>query len=171
MDQDPNAPPQAKRVGKAANAGAANPRDPQWWLAGSVHPYAPFVGNALKWESYVYDDGTTYEGLMMLDVPHNKGTIVFGSGFGGGIQRSERGDKFEGEFDTGFAHGLGQYSSTNKNKVYRGEYNVGQRHGCGAEYDMAPYIKKVEGGADPDAAWVESQPDIERKAKYGTWLA
>lgn len=170
MDQDPNAPPQAKRVGKAANAGAANSRDPQWWLAGSVHPYAPFVGNALKWESYVYDDGTTYEGLMMLDVPHNKGTIVFGSGFGGGIQRSERGDKFEGEFDTGFAHGLGQYSSTNKNKVYRGEYNVGQRHGCGAEYDMAPYIKKVEGGADPDAAWVESQPDIERKAKYGTWL-
>ena len=39
---------------------AINPRDPQWWLAGSVHPYAPFVGNALKWESYVYDDGTTY---------------------------------------------------------------------------------------------------------------
>jgi hypothetical protein len=107
---------------------------------------------------------------MMLDVPHNKGTIVFGSGFGGGIQRSERGDKFEGEFDTGFAHGLGQYSSTNKNKVFRGEYNVGQRHGCGAEYDMAPYVKKVESGADPDAAWVETQPDIERKAKYGTWL-
>lgn len=38
---------------------AANPRDPQWWLAGSVHPYAPFVGNPLKWESNVYDDGTT----------------------------------------------------------------------------------------------------------------
>ena len=38
---------------------AANPRDPQWWLAGSVHPYAPFVGNPLKWESNVYDDGST----------------------------------------------------------------------------------------------------------------
>lgn len=31
----------------------------QWWLAGSNHPYAPFVGNALKWQSYAYDDGTT----------------------------------------------------------------------------------------------------------------
>lgn len=107
---------------------------------------------------------------MMLDVPHNKGTIVFGNGFGGGIQRSERGDKYEGEFDTGFAHGLGQYSSTNKGKVYRGEYNVGQRHGCGAEYDMTPFLKKVEGGENPDQAWAELQPDIERKAKYGTWL-
>jgi hypothetical protein len=29
------------------------------WLAGSTHPYAPFVGNALKWESFAYDDGTT----------------------------------------------------------------------------------------------------------------
>ena len=106
----------------------------------------------------------------MLDVPHNKGTIVFGTGFGGGIQRSERGDKFEGEFDTGFAHGLGQYHSTTKGKVYRGEYNVGQRHGCGAEYDMTPYLKKVEEGADPNAAWTEMKPEIERKAKYGTWL-
>ncbi len=31
----------------------------QWWLAGTNHPYAPFVGNALKWQSYAYDDGTT----------------------------------------------------------------------------------------------------------------
>ena len=23
------------------------------------HPYAPFPDNALKWESFVYDDGTT----------------------------------------------------------------------------------------------------------------
>lgn len=38
---------------------AMNPTDPQWWLAGSVHPYAPFPGNPLNWESYVYDDGTT----------------------------------------------------------------------------------------------------------------
>ena len=107
---------------------------------------------------------------MMLDVPHNKGTIVFGSGFGGGIQRTDKGDKYEGEFDTGFAHGLGQYHNTSKGKVYRGEYNVGQRHGCGAEFDMSPYIKKVEAGEDPDAAWAATRGDIERKAKYGTWL-
>ena len=66
---------------------------------------------------------------MVLDVPHGKGTIVFGNGFGGGVQRTEVADKYEGEFDTGFAHGLGQYTSAKKGKVYRGEYNVGQRHG------------------------------------------
>jgi hypothetical protein len=112
----------------------------------------------------------SYEGLMMLDVPHNKGTIVFGNGFGGGIQRAERGDKYEGEFDTGFAHGLGQYHATAKTKVFRGEYNVGQRHGCGAEYDMAPFLKRVEGGEEPDVAWAAAQPEIEKKARYGTWL-
>jgi hypothetical protein len=32
---------------------------PQWALAGSTHPYAPLVGNAPKWISYVYDDGTS----------------------------------------------------------------------------------------------------------------
>lgn len=106
----------------------------------------------------------------MLDVPHNKGTIIFGDGFGGGIQRTERGDKYEGEFDTGFAHGMGQYTSTSKGKIYRGEYKIGQRHGCGVEYDINPLLKKIEAGADPESAWKEVRPTIEAKAKYGTWL-
>lgn len=59
MQDDPNAPPLPKFVGKAGGAALASPESPQWWLAGSTHPYAPFVGNALKWESNVYDDGTT----------------------------------------------------------------------------------------------------------------
>ena len=59
MSESAGVPPQPKFVGKGSNAGSINPKDPQWWLAGSLHPYAPFVGNALKWESYVYDDGTT----------------------------------------------------------------------------------------------------------------
>lgn len=35
----------------------------------------------------------SYEGLMMNDVPHNKGVLVFGNGLGGGIQKADRGDK------------------------------------------------------------------------------
>jgi hypothetical protein len=54
---DPNAPLMPKHVGKGF--GTPQGETAQWWLAGSVHPYAPFVGNALKWESYAYDDGTT----------------------------------------------------------------------------------------------------------------
>lgn len=30
---------------------------------------------------------------MQLDVPHNKGVLVFGNGLGGGIQKADRGDK------------------------------------------------------------------------------
>lgn len=107
---------------------------------------------------------------MMLDVPHNKGTIVFGNGYGGGIQRPEKADKYEGEFDTGFAHGLGQYTTPSKNKIYRGEYNIGQRHGCGAEYDITPYVKRIEQGMEPGAAWEQAQPEIEKSARLGTWL-
>lgn len=33
-----------------------------------------------------------YEGLMVLDVPHVKGTIQFGNGLGGGIQDADAGD-------------------------------------------------------------------------------
>ena len=47
-------------MGKGLDAPKHNPSDPQAWLAGSNHPYAPFPGNALKWESRVWDDGTTY---------------------------------------------------------------------------------------------------------------
>jgi len=107
---------------------------------------------------------------MMLDVPHGKGTIIFGNGFGGGIQRPEKTDKYEGEFDTGFAHGLAQYTHTKKGKVFKGEYNIGQRHGCGAEFDMNPYLKKIKAGVEPSQAWEETRDVIEGKAKYGTWL-
>jgi len=48
-----------KPVGKGLKAHRYNPSDPQYYLAGSNHPYAPFPGNALKWESVVFDDGTT----------------------------------------------------------------------------------------------------------------
>jgi hypothetical protein len=48
-----------KAVGKGLDAAKYSPHDPQAYLAGSQHPLAPFPGNALKWDSRVYDDGTT----------------------------------------------------------------------------------------------------------------
>lgn len=61
MALDPNATdlPQMKEVGRGLNAPAHSPEDPQWHLAGSNHPYTPFPGNALKWASLIFDDGTT----------------------------------------------------------------------------------------------------------------
>lgn len=37
--------------------------------------------------------------------------------------------RYEGEFDSGFAHGMGQYTNTKTGKLYRGEYYAGLRHG------------------------------------------
>ncbi len=59
MSEEQRHPLEPKAVGKGLDAYRHSPKDPQHYLAGSQHPYAPFVGNALKWESVVYDDGTT----------------------------------------------------------------------------------------------------------------
>ena len=48
-----------KQVGKGLDAFKYSPKDPQAYLIGSNHPLSPFPGNALKWESRVYDDATT----------------------------------------------------------------------------------------------------------------
>jgi hypothetical protein len=39
------------------------------------------------------------------------------------------GDKYEGEFQAGYAHGLGQFTSINNGEVYIGEFFAGQKHG------------------------------------------
>eukprot|EP00951_Prasinocladus_malaysianus_P027639 scaffold248934_cov32-Prasinocladus_malaysianus.AAC.1 len=73
-----------------------------------------------------------YEGLTRDDVPHMKGTIVMGNGTGGGFQNPTKGDVYEGEFEAGYAHGLGQYIGA-KGEIYRGEFKKGQRNG----YELA----------------------------------
>lgn len=37
--------------------------------------------------------------------------------------------RYEGEFQAGYAHGLGQFTSINSGEVYIGEFFAGQRHG------------------------------------------
>ncbi len=37
--------------------------------------------------------------------------------------------RYEGEFQVGYAHGLGQFTSENRGEVYIGEFFAGQRHG------------------------------------------
>uniref|UniRef100_A0A7S1XBJ9 Uncharacterized protein n=1 Tax=Tetraselmis chuii TaxID=63592 RepID=A0A7S1XBJ9_9CHLO len=160
--------PQAKEVGRGLDAPAYNPRDPQGYLEGSNHPYAPFTGNAYKWGSYVYDDGTTYEGLLRDDVPHVKGTIVMGNGPGGGFQEFDKGDVYEGELEAGFAHGLGQYNGA-KGEIYRGEFSRGMRSGCGMLMNVRPYLNRIKKGESPASAWAATKAKIEDNALYGTW--
>ena len=37
--------------------------------------------------------------------------------------------RFEGEFQAGYAHGLGMFTSEMRGEVYVGEFFAGQRHG------------------------------------------
>ncbi|KAA6416704.1 MAG: hypothetical protein FRX49_13315 [Trebouxia sp. A1-2] len=161
-------PPQPKKVGRGLDAATKSPKDPQLHLAGSNHPYAPFTGNALKWESNVYDDGTTFEGLTREGIPHGKGVLVMGNGTGGGFHQPGRGDRYEGEFAAGFAHGLGVYTAVD-GQVYRGEFMYGRRHGCGSVTNIAPYHQRLEEGVEPTKAWEQSRDEIDEKIKYGTW--
>lgn len=49
-------------------------------------PYSPFGANfGLQWENYYYDDGSTYEGTMLENIPHGKGRISLGYCGGGGL--------------------------------------------------------------------------------------
>ena len=38
--------------------------------------------------------------------------------------------RYEGEFQGGYAHGLGQFTSESTGEVFIGEFFAGQRHGC-----------------------------------------
>ena len=63
---DTNPQPLPAFVGKAPQKQHQYRLNPAWRLAGSNHPFAPFTGNALKWESYVYDDATRCVGVPGL---------------------------------------------------------------------------------------------------------
>lgn len=76
---------------------------------------------------------------------------------------------YEGEFQAGFVHGIGQYVSPATGEMYRGEWNAGKRQGCGVLTDMNPFYKRVAGGMDPQEAWEVSKDEIESNEKWGTW--
>mmetsp|Transcript_22618 Transcript_22618/g.62778 ORF Transcript_22618/g.62778 Transcript_22618/m.62778 type:complete len:426 (-) Transcript_22618:343-1620(-) len=167
--QDQEDAQQPKAVGRGLNPGKYSVKDTQWHLAGSNHPYAPFPGNAMKWKSFIYDDGTSYEGLMRENTPHVKGTVVIGNGTAAGFQKPDFGDIYEGEFEAGYAHGLGQYIGA-KGEIYRGEFRKGQRNGCGVLINMKPYLKRIQKGDSPEAAWAATREKIETSGTtIGTW--
>lgn len=56
---DVEGPIEQKDVGLGVTGHLFNPENPQEHLQNSFHPYAPFPGNALKWRSNLYADGTT----------------------------------------------------------------------------------------------------------------
>lgn len=48
-----------RHVGKAREIPDAFENSPQAYLEATHHPYAPFTGDTVHWNSWVYDDATT----------------------------------------------------------------------------------------------------------------
>jgi hypothetical protein len=110
-----------------------------------------------------------YEGITRHKTPHGKGTFTIGAlGAGAGVEEGKPGDIIEGEFVLGFVHGLAMYTSSD-GKIYKGEFSVGKRDGCGYELDLGPWRRRVKKGMDPEKALEEAMPEIERSVQMGTW--
>ncbi|KXZ49183.1 hypothetical protein GPECTOR_22g773 [Gonium pectorale] len=158
-------------VGAGLGLVAEDPLNPQYSLRHSNHPLAPFPGEPLKWASYVYPDFTSYEGLTKQSIPHGMGVMTFGTGTGAGfaMNQTKYGDKYEGEFQAGYAHGLGQFTSETSGEVYIGEFFAGQRHGCGMLLNMKPYYYLLERGVEPVEAYRATAGAIMRDVEVRTW--
>ena len=95
--------------------------------------------------------------------------MTFGKqGKGAGIAGTNPGDRYEGEFHGGFAHGIGMFTSA-EGVVFKGEFSAGLRDGCGAEYDLGPWRQKMKDGMDPAKAWKEAREEIQQSIVTGTW--
>ena len=110
-----------------------------------------------------------FEGLTRDAVPHGKGTMTFGKqGKGAGIPNTKPGDRYEGEFHGGFAHGVGMFTSAD-GVIFKGEFSGGLRDGCGGEYNLKAWHKRMKKGMDPAKAWREAKEEIQDSVVMGTW--
>lgn len=111
---------------------------------------------------------------MTENIPHGKGVLSIGFIGGGGIQSGassedmQFGDLYEGEFNMGFAHGIGKYSNRD-GFVYTGEFMSGLKHGCGELKNLSSYLNRLQTGFEPIKAWQFSAKEIDETRKKGTW--
>mmetsp|Transcript_25139 Transcript_25139/g.35087 ORF Transcript_25139/g.35087 Transcript_25139/m.35087 type:complete len:289 (-) Transcript_25139:237-1103(-) len=135
----------------------------------SNHPLSPFKGNAFKWNSWIFDDGTSYEGLTLEDMPHGKGTIIMGNISAAGLTRYGLYDRYEGELHAGFAHGLGLFFSSVTGELYLGEFNFGKKQGCGIKIKLDKFFDLIRYGFSYKKAWMLSKKYVSRNSKMGTF--
>lgn len=54
-------------------------------------------------------------------------------------------------------------------KVYRGEFLLGRRHGCGAQVDMSPFYEEVARGTEVGLAWERTKSAVAATTQRGTF--
>ena len=53
--------------------------------------------------------------------------------------------------------------------VYRGEFLLGRRHGCGAQVDLSAFYEEVARGAGAEEAWEKTKGKVAATAQRGTF--
>ncbi|AIB10033.1 Morn repeat protein 1 (nucleomorph) [Lotharella oceanica] len=133
----------------------------------SNHPLSPFKGESFKWNSWNFDDGSTYEGLTLENTPHGKGIVTLGLISNCGINIKSKNERYEGEFYSGFAHGLGSLYEPKTFDMYFGEFTFGRKQGCGLKFNLDSFFRLINSGLSVKNAWLLSKNEIKKRAIYG----
>ena len=107
---------------------------------------------------YVFEDGSLYEGELVLGLPDGYGVITYSSG-----------DLYEGQFAKGSPNGYGiiRYKSIEDLEKYSGNWQNGKRSGFGA-LTMADQ-SVLEGHWDQDSLKYGEFRDASGNISYGKW--
>eukprot|EP00746_Dinoflagellata_sp_MGD_P091798 gnl/MRDRNA2_/MRDRNA2_36363_c0_seq1.p1 gnl/MRDRNA2_/MRDRNA2_36363_c0~~gnl/MRDRNA2_/MRDRNA2_36363_c0_seq1.p1 ORF type:complete len:516 (+),score=41.94 gnl/MRDRNA2_/MRDRNA2_36363_c0_seq1:155-1702(+) len=168
---------------------------PDAWNANSMKWMSHIYGDGTTYEGFmlngiphiqgtvVFGDGTGYKtawpqaGWLYINIRNRKiaGKLSFPNEIGSHVFRPsiteaqpKPGDKYEGQFEFGFPHGLGRYSTVD-GRVYVGQYWGGVFRGHGAVFDLSPLRERVKTGEDLNRAWVQTRPLVQGTAQYGVW--
>nr|BAS01662.1 Morn repeat protein 1 [Lotharella vacuolata] len=140
----------------------------------SNHPLSPFKGESFRWNSWKFDDGSIYEGLTLENVPHGKGTVTLGALSNCGILVKNKNVRllvlyfrYEGEFYSGFAHGLGSLYQPKTFEIYFGEFTFGKKQGCGLKFNLKSFFTLIDSGFSVKNAWLLSRNRIKKSTVYG----
>ena len=107
---------------------------------------------------YVFEDGSLYEGELVLGLPDGYGVITYSSG-----------DLYEGQFAKGSPNGYGtiRYKSIQDLEKYSGNWENGKRSGFGALTMGDQSV--LEGHWDQDSLKYGEFRDASGNISYGKW--
>eukprot|EP00899_Mesostigma_viride_P003786 jgi/Mesvir1/13408/Mv16493-RA.1 len=87
----------------------------------------------ITWESVVYPDGATYQGLMKDGSCHYRGVFTY-----------KDGDRYEGEYRDNMMTGSGVYYWKDTDSTFYGQWKNNNMHGCGVKVYPDDVIEEGE---------------------------
>lgn len=133
--------------------------DPKIEEATSSDQIAKKLSREAQSGRYVFEDGSLFEGELVVGLPDGYGTIKYVSG-----------DLYEGQFAKGLSNGYGtiRYKSDENLEKYSGNWENGKRSGFGALTMTDQSV--LEGHWEQGGLKYGEFRDAEGRISYGKWL-